>query len=45
MSKRFASITARGYNDGARFDIAVRAIVGKRLTWNQLTGKDTTTGT
>lgn len=25
--------------DGDRFDIAVRQIVGKRLTWNQLTGK------
>jgi transposase-like protein len=27
-------------NDGQRFDIAVRQIVGKRLTWNQLTGKE-----
>jgi transposase-like protein len=27
-------------NDGQRFDIAVRQIVGKRLTWNQVTGKD-----
>jgi transposase-like protein len=26
-------------NDGERFDLAVRQIVGKRLTWNQLTGK------
>ena len=26
-------------NDGQRFDLAVRQIVGKRLTWNQLTGK------
>jgi hypothetical protein len=25
--------------DGERFDIAVRHIVGKRLTWDQLTGK------
>jgi hypothetical protein len=25
--------------DGDRFDIAVRQIVGKRLTWNQLIGK------
>jgi transposase-like protein len=25
--------------DGQRFDLAVRGIVGKRLTWNQLTGK------
>ena len=25
--------------DGDRFDLAVRQIVGKRLTWNQLTGK------
>jgi len=31
-------------NDGERFNIAVREIVGKRLTWDQLTGKvaDTT---
>jgi transposase-like protein len=27
-------------NDGQRFDLAVRQIVGKRLTWMQLTGKD-----
>ena len=26
-------------NDGQRFDLAVRQIVGKRLTWDQLTGK------
>jgi hypothetical protein len=26
-----------GLNDGERFDIAVRRIAGKRLTWNQLT--------
>lgn len=30
----------KGLNDGERFDIAVRRIVGKRLTWNQLTGKE-----
>jgi hypothetical protein len=29
----------RKMNDGDRFDIVVREIVGKRLTWNQLTGK------
>ena len=29
----------RKMNDGERFDIVVRQIVGKRLTWNQLTGK------
>jgi transposase-like protein len=29
----------KGLNDGQRFDIAVRQIIGKRLTWNQLTGK------
>jgi transposase-like protein len=29
-----------GFNDGERFDIAVRQIVGKRLTWDQLTGKE-----
>lgn len=27
-------------NDGQRFDIAVRQIVGKRLTWDRLTGKE-----
>lgn len=27
-------------NDGDRFDLAVRQIVGKRLTWNRLTGKE-----
>jgi transposase-like protein len=26
-------------NDGQRFDLAVRQVVGKRLTWQQLTGK------
>jgi transposase-like protein len=30
----------RHMNDGERFDLAVRQIVGKRLTWNQLTGKE-----
>jgi transposase-like protein len=29
----------RKMNDGERFDLAVRQIVGKRVTWNQLTGK------
>jgi transposase-like protein len=29
----------RKMNDGERFDLAVRAAIGKRLTWNQLTGK------
>jgi len=29
----------RKMNDGERFDLAVRHIVGKRLTWNTLTGK------
>ena len=29
----------KGMNDGDRFDLAVRQIVGKRLTWDQLTGK------
>jgi hypothetical protein len=28
-----------GMNDGQRFDAAVRQIVGKRLTFDQLTGK------
>jgi hypothetical protein len=27
--------------DAQRFDIAVRQAIGKRLTWNQLTGKET----
>jgi len=30
----------RHMDDGQRFDLAVRQIVGKRLTWNQLTGKE-----
>jgi TnpA family transposase len=30
----------KGLNDGERFNIAVRRIFGKRLTWNQLTGKE-----
>jgi transposase-like protein len=30
----------RNMNDGDRFDIVVRQIVGKRLTWDQLTGKE-----
>jgi len=29
----------RKMEDGERFDIAVRHIVGKRLTWDRLTGK------
>jgi hypothetical protein len=29
----------KGLNDSERFDIAVRRIFGKRLTWDQLTGK------
>ena len=29
----------KGLNDGDRFNIVVREIVGKRLTWDQLTGK------
>jgi len=29
----------RKMDDGDRFDIVVRQIVGKRLTWDQLTGK------
>jgi transposase-like protein len=34
----------RKMNDGDRFDIVVRQIVGKRLTWDQLTGKMETAG-
>ena len=30
----------KGFNDGQRFDLAVRQIVDKRLTWDQLTGKE-----
>src|SRR5207245_98751 len=29
----------RDMDDGDRFDLAVRQIVGRRLTWNQLTAK------
>jgi transposase-like protein len=29
-------------NDADRFDVAVRQIVGKRLTWNQLIGREST---
>ena len=29
----------RKMNDGDRFNMVVREIVGKRLTWDQLTGK------
>jgi hypothetical protein len=28
-----------GFEDKDRFDVAVRQIVGKRLTWNHVTGK------
>jgi transposase-like protein len=31
--------------DFDRFDLAVRQIVGKRLTWKQVTGKETVSGT
>jgi hypothetical protein len=27
-------------NDADRFDLGVRQIIGKRLMWNQLTGKE-----
>ena len=27
-------------NDGERFDLAVRQIIGKRLTWAEVTGKN-----
>ena len=29
----------KGMNDGQRFDLAVRQIIGKLLTFDQLTGK------
>ena len=35
----------RKMNDGERFDIAVRQIVGKRLTWDRLTGKESDSAT
>ena len=35
--------TGEPLNDGERFDIAVRQIVGKRLTWDHLTGKELAT--
>jgi transposase-like protein len=35
----------RKMNDGDRFNIVVREIVGKRLTWDQLTGKLSGSGT
>ena len=31
----------KGFDDKARFNMAVRQIVGKRLTWDQLIGKQT----
>jgi hypothetical protein len=31
----------RKMNDGDRFNVVVREIVGNRLTWDQLTGKTT----
>ena len=34
----------RKMDDGDRFNIVVREIVGKRLTWDQLTGADRRTG-
>ena len=43
---RYIDEQAYGFNnrkmtDGERFDGAVRQIVGKRLTWDRLTGKET----
>jgi hypothetical protein len=35
----------RHMDDGERFDIVVRHIVGKRLTWDRLTGKEQEPGT
>jgi hypothetical protein len=42
MSKPTVSINSivRHLTDAERFDIAVRGIVGKRLTFEQLTGKE-----
>jgi hypothetical protein len=31
----------KGMSDSDRFDLAVRQIVGKRLTWAEVTGKVT----
>jgi hypothetical protein len=39
MSKRIGSTNRKDMNDGDRFDLAVREIVGKRLTWTGVTGK------
>jgi hypothetical protein len=30
-------------NDADRFDLAIRQVVGKRLTWKELTGKESQT--
>jgi hypothetical protein len=30
-------------NDADRFDLAIRQVVGKRLTWKELTGKESPT--
>jgi hypothetical protein len=30
----------KGMDDTGRFDLAVRQIVGKRLTWDRLIGKE-----
>jgi hypothetical protein len=35
----------KGFNDGQRFDLAVRQIVGKRLTWETVDREGTTRGT
>jgi hypothetical protein len=51
MSRRFVSIIVFNHrkdadgkppSDFARFDAAVRKIAGKRLTFDQLTGKEAT---
>lgn len=39
MNRPFDLIIERGLNDADRFDIAVRRIVGKRLTYAEVTGK------
>jgi transposase-like protein len=36
--------TGKPLTDGDRFDMAVRQIVGKRLTWDRLTGKEESSG-
>jgi hypothetical protein len=40
MNRRSGYNNRRGWDDKDRFSEAVRLMVGKRLTFDQLTGKD-----